>query len=252
MEINWTTFFLEIVNFTILVWLLFRFLYRPVLRVIDERRQTVQRELQSARDLQAQADDLLGQYRRQLEAWEREKREQWDVLTREIEQERARRTAVLDAELEQERLCAEASAEHRRQELQHQSERRALEQGSRFVARLLQDLAGPEMDERLAELFIAELEKLPEDQRAAFRSGFTSEEDGGLRVRSAHPLDTRLRERLTRLLQAELGEERTVEFGQDPALISGLEVSIGDWVLRANLRDELRFFSQGGLDAAAP
>ena len=38
MELNWTTLILEIVNFLILVWILKHFLYRPVLRVIEERR----------------------------------------------------------------------------------------------------------------------------------------------------------------------------------------------------------------------
>ena len=37
MEINWTTFVLEIVNFLILVWLLKHFFYRPVLAVVARR-----------------------------------------------------------------------------------------------------------------------------------------------------------------------------------------------------------------------
>ena len=31
MELDWTTFVLEIVNFLVLVWILQRYLYRPVL-----------------------------------------------------------------------------------------------------------------------------------------------------------------------------------------------------------------------------
>ncbi len=38
MELNWSTLLLEIVNFLVLVWILKRFLYRPVLQVIEERR----------------------------------------------------------------------------------------------------------------------------------------------------------------------------------------------------------------------
>ncbi|MEZ5438197.1 MAG: hypothetical protein R3F12_07555 [Lysobacteraceae bacterium] len=33
------TFGLQLINFIILVWLLQRFLYRPVLRLLDQRRQ---------------------------------------------------------------------------------------------------------------------------------------------------------------------------------------------------------------------
>ena len=38
MELNWTTFALEIVNFLALLWILKRFLYRPVLATLAERR----------------------------------------------------------------------------------------------------------------------------------------------------------------------------------------------------------------------
>lgn len=250
MDFNWTTFSLEIVNFIILVWLLARFLYRPVLKVVEQRRQAIDQEMQDARDLRQDADGLLNQCQQQLDAWEREKREQWDLLTREIEEDRARRTELLHQELEEGRLRADAAAEHRRQELQLQSEERALAQGGRFVSRLLQGLAGPEMETRLAELFIAELEQLPEAQRAALRTHLSGAEEAEVQVASAHPLGMPLRQRLTRVLQAHVGEGLPVRFAQEPGLLAGLEVSVGDWVLRANLRDELQFFTQGGTDAA--
>lgn len=249
MEINWTTFALEIVNFIVLVWLLAHFLYRPVLRVIDQRRQDIDQEMQNAQTLRKEADGLLAQCQGQLDAWEREKREQWDLLTREIEADRTRRTEELHKDLDEEQLRADAAAAHRRQELQRESEERALAQGGRFVARLLKGLAGPETEVRLAELFLAELERIPESQRTALRTHFSGEEERALQIVSAHPLDPSLRERLARTLQRQLGEELAVQFHEDPELIAGLEVSIGDWVLRANLRDELQFFSQGGPDA---
>ena len=38
MQIDWTTFALEIINFLVLVWILKRFLYRPVLDTLARRR----------------------------------------------------------------------------------------------------------------------------------------------------------------------------------------------------------------------
>ena len=37
MQLNWSTFVLEIINFLILVWVLKRFLYKPVLAAIAQR-----------------------------------------------------------------------------------------------------------------------------------------------------------------------------------------------------------------------
>ena len=49
MEMDWSTFILEIINFLILVWILKRFLYRPILEVIARRREGVEKTLSEAR-----------------------------------------------------------------------------------------------------------------------------------------------------------------------------------------------------------
>ncbi len=48
MELNWTTFALEIVNFLILVWILKRFLYKPVLEAIARRKTAIDKTLSDA------------------------------------------------------------------------------------------------------------------------------------------------------------------------------------------------------------
>jgi len=42
MELNWSTFLLEIINFLILVWILKHFFYKPILDVIAHRRADIE------------------------------------------------------------------------------------------------------------------------------------------------------------------------------------------------------------------
>ena len=44
MHFDWSTLALQTVNFAILVWLLHRFLYRPVLRLLDARRTEIDKQ----------------------------------------------------------------------------------------------------------------------------------------------------------------------------------------------------------------
>lgn len=39
MELSWTTFSLELINFLILIWILKRFLYAPIQKTILERKK---------------------------------------------------------------------------------------------------------------------------------------------------------------------------------------------------------------------
>ncbi len=49
MLINWFTVVAQIINFLILVWLLKRFLYKPVLKAIDEREKKIAAQLAGCR-----------------------------------------------------------------------------------------------------------------------------------------------------------------------------------------------------------
>ena len=59
MHFDWSTLALQTVNFAILVWLLHRFLYKPVLRMIDARRAEVEKQYADAKTAEAEAMEHL-------------------------------------------------------------------------------------------------------------------------------------------------------------------------------------------------
>lgn len=66
MELNWSTFILEIINFLILIWILKRFFYKPVLEVIARRRAGIEKTLEDAQALHNEAKALQKQYESRL------------------------------------------------------------------------------------------------------------------------------------------------------------------------------------------
>ena len=129
-----------------------------------------------------------------------------------------------------------------RSELELALERRAMAIAARFATRLLERLAGPELEAKLAELALSELDAQapakPEALRTALREpGVT------IRVVSAYPFDEARRTVFARALSALAGRELVPEFREDAALKAGVCIVAGSWVLMANLRDELDFFA---------
>ena len=51
MSFDWWTFGLQVINFLVLVWLLQRFLYKPVRRIIEQRRELAGKALSEAEGL---------------------------------------------------------------------------------------------------------------------------------------------------------------------------------------------------------
>ena len=62
MNFDWTTFALEAINFLILVWLLKRFLYRPILDAVARRQAAVARTLADAEAARVDAARLREEY----------------------------------------------------------------------------------------------------------------------------------------------------------------------------------------------
>ena len=90
MELNWTTFILELVNFVVLIWILNRFLYRPVMNVIAQRKAAIQKTLSEAETTRSDAQALQSQYENRLTEWEQEREKARAQLRDEISAERNR------------------------------------------------------------------------------------------------------------------------------------------------------------------
>ncbi len=244
MELDWTTFLLEVINFLILVWLLKRFLYQPVLNVIEERRQKIAAELLQAAATRDEARALQAQYEGRLVDWEKEKRSASDALEQTFALKRKDKLKQLDEELDQQRLKRQARDEQQQELWRSQAETEALRLGRAFVARLLQRLAGPEVDARLRQLFIEQLAELPGEELARLREGWQGN-SAAVEVLSATPLEAQQQQAIRRALEKALGTgEGTYRFNTDEKLIAGLRVSIVERVLGANLQDELQFFGE--------
>jgi len=246
-ELTWSTFLLEIVNFLVLVWLLKRFLYRPVLEVIERRRAGVQKTLADARRTHDEAEALQEQYENRLAEWEREKQNARTALAAEIDTDRTRLKEALAATLEEERTRARVLEERRLAEEKRRGEAAALEQAGRFGARLFSRVAGAEVESRLLEMALEDLAALPADRIEALRAA-SDGANGALTVTTAWPVDPGLRENIQRMLRAALERPAlNARFERDPDLLAGARIALGPWVLRANLRDELAFFTDAAI-----
>ena len=242
MDLNWTTFFLEIINFLVLVWILKRFLYKPVLEAISQRKVVIDRTLADAKAKEARAQALGEQYQNRLSDWENEKEKLRAVVVDEIRTQRAQMTAALENSLKEGREKARVLEDRRLKELQNKSEEAGVARGVQFTARLLARMACPELEARLVNLLLEDLPLLSDEQIKALRSVCRQ---AGLQVKvsSAFPLSASQRSVITEKLKEVTEDSITLDFNEDSGLVAGLRVSIGPWVLRANLRDELAFFA---------
>ncbi len=242
MDFDWSTFFLEIINFLILVWILKRFLYHPILGVIAKRRAGIETAMADARRIETEAAELKQQSQRELAQWKGEKEAAQARLREELAAERERLMAELETAVAEERERRRVLDERHQHDFKRGIEEQGIAQGAAFAARLLSRLATPELEARLYALLLEDLRSLRvEDKRAVADAAVMPGLQ--LKVQSAFALDAARRAELERALSEVAGKTLPVEYRENLELVAGFQVSIGPWILHANLRDELKFFS---------
>ena len=242
MQIDWTTFTLEIVNFLALVWLLKRYLYAPVLDILAQRRAGIERTLADAHATEQRAQALQAEFEQRLVAWENERSAARARLQAELADARALGLREIAATLADERERSAAIDTHRRQQAERESAVTAMAQAQRFTATLLERVAAPAIDACLLERFLEEWAALPDDELRSLRLA-AADPGASAQVISAFPLDAGQRERLRTALAARLGHDISTHFADDRQLLAGLRVSLGAWHLHLNFADELALFA---------
>jgi F-type H+-transporting ATPase subunit b len=243
LELSWSTFVLEIINFLILVWILKHFFYQPVLNVIARRRAGIEKALADAEALHAEAEKLRERYEGRLAEWDQERQQAREALARELGAERARKMAELQTALEQEREKERVAEARRQADVRRKIEETALVQAARFATRLLEQAAGPDTEARLVKQVADQLTQLPADRIATLRNSYGKTLDV-IVVVSAVPLPDDQRQRLEQALATVTSPNIPLRFEQNSELLAGVRITIGAWVLGANLRDELKGFME--------
>jgi F-type H+-transporting ATPase subunit b len=241
MGLTWSTFLIEIVNFVVLVWLLTRFLYQPVQRVISSRQKMIADQVDRAREMQSRCEALTKQYENRLSEWQTERASLKAGFERELGEERSRREGALRASLQSERERAEASRNAREQETEQAMKRRAAQDAAAFCARLLSRIASPQLETALVDAAIADLNGLSEAERAHLRASLNGATEAVVATR--YPLDetrrTKILEGLARSLDSTVG----ARFAQSDDLVAGLRIDLGTLRLEGNLAGELLWFA---------
>jgi F-type H+-transporting ATPase subunit b len=155
-----------VVVFALFAWILGRFAWGPLLKIVDDREKTIREQVDSAQLAAAEAKDLLAQHQEMLKDAGREREEILKKAVKEAEQVRADLAAKARAEAEQ--ALARAKEQIGREKDQAIAELRAevvdiaVEAASRIVKSSLTE----EAQRKLVDDYIRELPRAQKEGRA--------------------------------------------------------------------------------------
>jgi F-type H+-transporting ATPase subunit b len=244
MLIDWFTVGAQALNFLILVWLMKRFLYQPILRAIDAREKRVAAELADADERRAEAEKERARFEKKNEEFDRQRAELLSQATDEAEAERRRL-------LDEARQAADAWSAKRQQALRNEARnlnqaiaRRTQEEVFAIARKTLTDLAGTTLDERMSEVFTRRLRELDDEAKQGVATSLKGSSDSAL-VRSAFELPPEQRAAIRQALNEGFSIEIEVRFETAPELVSGIELTTNGQKVAWSISDYLASLEKG-------
>ena len=160
MLIDWFTVGAQALNFLILVWLLKRFLYKPILDAIDAREKRIAAELADAAAKEAEAKKERDEFQHKNEEFDQERAA---LLSKATDEANAERQRLLD----EARQAADALSANRQDALRNDAHhlnqaiiRRTQQEVFAIARKALADLATTSLEERLGEVFTRHLREM--------------------------------------------------------------------------------------------
>ena len=244
MLIDWFTVAAQMLNFMILIWLMKRFLYKPILNAIDAREKKIAAQLADAEAKKAEARSERDEFQRKNEAFEEKRAVLLSQATDEAKAEGQRL-------MEEARKAADAMSAKRQETLRRDAhnlnQALMLRTGQEVFAiarRTLTDLAGASLEERMSEVFCRHIRELDSETKAHLAGPITTVAEPA-KVRSAFELPEDQRRTIQQALNETFSADIRVRFEIEPELVSGIELVTGGQKVAWSIADYLTALEDG-------
>jgi F-type H+-transporting ATPase subunit b len=223
MLIDWFTVIAQVINFLILVWLMKRYLYQPILNALDAREKRIAAELADADAKEAEAGKEREEFKRKNDEFDSQRAAMLSKATDEATAERLRLldAARRDADGMRAKLQDTLGSEY--QNLHEEFALRTRAEVFAIARKTLADLAGVSLEERMVDVFVSRLRALDKADKDRLATLLKSPANPVL-VRSAFELTKSQRAEIESAIKASLSTEVPVGFEIVPDLIGGIEL----------------------------
>ena len=244
MLIDWFTVGAQALNFLILVWLMKRFLYKPILAAIDTREKGIVAKLAEADAKKADAQKERDTFQHKNEIFDRHRAA---LLNKAMDEAKVKRQQLFD----EARTAADALSARRQETLQDDARnlsqalsRRTQQEVFAIARKALTDLATTCLEERLSKVFTRRLRDMDGKAKEELGAALKTASDPVL-VRSAFDLPAEQRATIQNALNETFSAEIRVRYETAPDLISGIELTANGQKVAWSIADYLKTLEKG-------
>jgi F-type H+-transporting ATPase subunit b len=263
--IDWFTVAAQALNFLVLVWLLKRFLYRPVLDAVSAREQRIAKQLSDAAAQAASATSEREQFEHKNAEFDAKRAALLDAAREQAKTEGAKLLELARQQADALRSRLQESWRDEQQLLGAEIARRTSDEVFAIARKTLADLAGAGLEESMTRVFVSRLDALGDSDRsllaaaavaaASDDAGAGAKGDAGAKadagakgeaagaaliVRTAFELPAAQRGAIEQSITRICGTAARVSYQTLPGLVTGIELCASGHKLAWSIDDYMR------------
>jgi len=238
MQFSWPAFGFAVANFLILVGLLYTFLHKPLLRVLQQRSENVTAARKEAEAQARAAEQARAEYEGKLAGTVAEREKTLTEARQQADQARNELIEKAKAEADREIANRKQAYEREQRDAVKQLQSDIVDVAVTAARGILEQAADAELDGKLHAKLLAELDALAGSDERRKELG-PIDPQLPVRVRSARALPEPQRAELGDRIKGVARAEATVQFETDQSLVAGTRVEFGALAVDASLADVL-------------
>ncbi len=238
MLFDWFTVIAQVLNFLILVWLMKRFLYKPILHAIDARELRIAKELADAETKMTEAQNEREEFHQKNRQFDQERSTLLKNATDEVQNQREK--LLSEARQAAEALSAKLAENLKREEdkLFQAISLRTQEEVFGITRKVLMDLATASLEESMVTIFISRLKEISEKSKSILKQAINETVPPGI-LRSTYDLSKAQQAEIQNTINETFAADLQLQFETSPKIISGIELSVNGQKLSWSISDYL-------------
>lgn len=235
MLIDWFTVIAQVINFLILIYLLNRFLYKPLTKTMAERQRRIEARWQDAERQREMAQEEAATYRQKQQELEADRDRQRADAREQAAQERRHLIQQARREVDQLQTDWRTAVEREQDSFLQQLQQQIVQQIDTIVRRIFNDLSNADLEQHIISTFLERLQKLNESEVQNLSESQQKHEDQ-IQVFSSFDLPQATRQKIAQTLrQKNILNHCDLNFKTDSRLICGIELHLSGYEIAWNI-----------------
>lgn len=218
LELNISTILLQMANFLILAFILYRFLFQPLQNVLKKREDEITRAIDEAQSAKQEAEETRERYEEKSNNIDAEIAARKNEARIVIERTRHQMLGDVQSQIQELKIQTEETIEKLREESIQQHKKEIGNMAGQFSRGILTDLMSEQLQKRFEQQL---LEKVGNLDLPSYLKGTKTEERNSVKVIMAHKPTSAFSNALKDILKTKLSEDINIGYEIDPGLVAG-------------------------------